>query len=188
MDIEDSNEVVRPLLGNDEVLTGVVKKPFLMEGKLFGAILSFAGRRETALLHRKQMTGNDRDERLANLNIGDEITVKIIVQGETPNRKTWATEVGLDDIHALEQILSAESRRASGRVVNTADYGVFVEILAGPAAGRKGLIHSKNMTRGRSTSLGAFTTFHPGRIVEVEVMDGRIDDKNVMRLDLAFVA
>ena len=58
-------------LRNHEFLIGKVSKPFIKGDKLLGAVLSFDGHSETALLHIRQMCGEKPAERLAELGVGD---------------------------------------------------------------------------------------------------------------------
>jgi len=107
MPVQSETEVMNSgdLLVDGDVLTGTVKKPFIQDGKLMGAVLSFDGKAETALLHRKQMIGVDRNRRLANLKLGDKLMVKLIVSGEHPTRKTWASEAEIDNEVIVEHLI-----------------------------------------------------------------------------------
>jgi len=173
------------ILEDGEILVGKVTKPFIQEGKLMGAILGFEGRSETALLHRKQMVGDDKSGRLANLKLGDALTVKLLVSGERPNRKTWASEVGIEDGTIVERLVAEMPKRVAGKVINSTDYGVFIELQSGIAAGRRGLVHAKNMCKGGTPSLSAFTSFVSGASLDVDVLGASIDSKGTMRIDLA---
>jgi len=190
MPVQSETEVMNSsdLLVDGDVLTGTVKKPFIQEGKLMGAVLSFDGKAETALLHRKQMIGADRNLRLANLKLGDKLMVKLIVSGEHPTRKTWASEAEIDNAVIVEHLMAQKSKTFTGQVVNAADYGVFVELSDGPGAGRRGLIHAKNMCKGGAASLSAFTSYTSGDLVKVDVLGARIDEKNLVRIDLGMAA
>jgi hypothetical protein len=172
------------LLINGEMLVGKVTKPFIQDGKLLGAVLSFEGRSETALLHRKQMVGAGKNTRLNNIKLGAEMPVRIIVSGENPQRKTWASELEIDNSFLVERIKAAPKVTTS-KVINATDYGVFVEVQEGAAAGRRGLIHAKNLgARNGPATLGAFTAFTPGSDLCVRLLDVYVDDKGVLRLDL----
>ncbi len=149
-----------------------------------GAVLSFEGKSETALLHRKQMVGSDKNGRLADMRLGDEVTVKMLVTGERPERKTWASEAGIEDSVIIERLLSLRPKGVTGKVVNATDYGVFIELQNGPGAGRRGLVHAKNMGNGRAASLSAFTSFLPGATVHVDVLGAEVDTKGTLRIDL----
>jgi ribosomal protein S1 len=190
MDTQSSTEAlnITDLLIDGEVLTGTIKKPFIQDGKLMGAVLSFDGKAETALLHRKQMIGANRDFRLANLKLGDQLTVKLLVSGEHPARKTWASEANVEDAVIVERLMLQKSKKFTGRVVNAADYGVFVELCDGPGAGRRGLVHAKNLCRSGAASLSAFTAFGPGALVKVDLLSAHIDEKNIVRIDLGMAA
>jgi|LakMenEpi03Aug12_release.lakeMendotaPanAssembly.Ray.scaffolds.fasta_scaffold765114_2 hypothetical protein len=173
------------LLVNGEMLIGKVTKPFIQDGKLMGAVLSFEGRSETALLHRKQMVGANKNTRLSNTQLGAEMLVRIIVSGEQPDRKVWASELTVDNEFLIERIKTAPKVMTS-TVINSTDYGVFVEVQEGPAAGRRGLIHAKNLgTRSGPVRLGAFTSYETGASVQVRLLNASVDGKGVLRLDLA---
>lgn len=174
------------LLQEGEVLIGKITKPFIQDGKLMGAVLRFEGKSETALLHRKQMLGKNPSNRLSSLQIGDEVLVKLSVSGEHPARKTWASESTLESSVVVENLSAKPARGLFGKVVNTTDYGVFIELQNGPAAGRLGLVHAKNMGNGRAVSLGAFTSYAPGAAVKVDVLGSELDTKGTLRIDLAF--
>jgi ribosomal protein S1 len=185
MDTQVSMIESTSLLVDGEILIGKIKKPFIQDGKLMGAVLSFDGKSETALLHRKQMVGSDKIGRLANMRLGDEVTVKLLVTGERPERKTWASEACIDDSVIIERLLSLRPKGVLGKVVNATDYGVFIELQDGPAAGRRGLVHAKNMGNGRAASLSAFTSYLPGAAVCVDVLGAQLDTKGTVRIDLA---
>lgn len=174
------------LLQDGEILVGKITKPFIQDGKLMGAILQFEGKSETALLHRKQMLGKDKNDRLANMRLGDELLIKMSVSGEHPARKTWASESSLEPEAIVERLSEKLPRGLSGKVVNTTDYGVFIELQNGPAAGRLGLVHAKNMGNGRAVSLSAFTSFASGDLVKVDVLGSELDTKGTLRIDLGF--
>jgi len=186
MNTEVTNEVARTFvpLNDGEVLTGTIKRPFINGGKLLGAILDFEGRSETALLHLKQMVGANKEERLSAMKLGEPVRVKLIVSGERPNRKTWASEIALAEDSIVDQVLAGERQNLAGRIINTTDYGVFVELLAGPGAGRRGLMHAKNFGGKSPASLRDFTMFTAGGSITVDVIDARVDHKGVLRIDL----
>jgi hypothetical protein len=175
-------------LVHGEVLAGVVDRPFIQDNKLLGAVLRFPGRKESALLHIKQMIGTDRDKRLSDLKLGQEVRVKLLVSGVHPNRKIWASELELTDDDVLARVLAGERKNVPGRVINTTNYGVFVQVLGGPGTGRRGLVHVKNLYGSSSGSLGDFTAFPPGSPVNVDIMDARMDNGGLLRMDLCMSA
>src|SRR5271156_2259474 len=85
-------------LRHGEFLTSRILEPYLDKGgKLAGAILGFDNRRETALLHIRQMTGDNAMNRLEELSIGDPLLVRLLVHTEGSKRSVWATEKGVAD-------------------------------------------------------------------------------------------
>ncbi len=73
MTTENNNAAVAvpSSLQNGLFLPGRLQKPFIKGDKLLGAVLSFEGHSETALLHIRQMSGEKPAERLAELGVGD---------------------------------------------------------------------------------------------------------------------
>jgi ribosomal protein S1 len=167
-----------------KVLAGLVDRPFIQSNKLLGAVLRFPGYKETALLHIKQMVGADREKRLSDLKLGEEVRVKLMVSGSHPNRKIWASELELSDDDVLTRLLASERKNVPGRVINTTNYGMFVQLLGGPASGKRGLVHVKNLFGSLKTSLAEYTAFSPGNPVNVDISDARIDNRGVLRIDL----
>jgi hypothetical protein len=175
-------------LKHGECLTGEVKKPFIKDSQLLGAVLSFEGRSETALLHLRQMSGDDSpSDRLAELAIGDPIKVRVMVVMEGDERKVWATEKGVEyqGIVDLLQSDRDQFRNVEGKVHGLTDFGVFVELLASPASGHRGLLRTTAPRNSGRLKLGAFVPFRVGAPVIVDVVEARIDDnaKLLLRVD-----
>lgn len=168
------------VLINGQTVFAKVLRPFLQSGKVMGVVLKIAGTHETALLHRKKVLGDHRDVRLASLTRGCEVTVKLEIFG-TP-RNIWASEIDVDVNLIANYLLSAPPKRVEGKVVNQAKYGVFVELQEGPAAGRKGLLHARNMKRCHKPLLPQ--QFKPGERVWVDVLGAKVDDEQTLRIDL----
>ena len=129
-----------------EVLTGYIKKPFIQKGQLLGAVLSFEGRLGTALLHIRQMNGEKPAERLAELEVGAPLLVRIMIQQEGSGRpQVWATEKGVEHSF-LVSIFEADKEKfqnLEGTVHSVTDFGIFIEINEGLAMGHRGLLRSR---------------------------------------------
>lgn len=162
-------------LVDGEVLVGKVLRSFTQGGKILGVILTFAGKAETALLNHKQMVGKDPKSRLANLAQGDELTVKIQV---TPEHKIWASETDVEVEYLAEILRAQKGTRILGKIVNQSKFGLFVELQTGLGAGRKALVHWKNMTTIHASP------FSPGANVWVDVLSAHVDAKGTLRIDL----
>ena len=133
-------------LKNGELRTGRVQKPFISGGKLLGAVLSFDGCAETALLHLRQMGGENPAERLSELGIGDSLLVRIMIQQEGTGRpQVWATEKGVEHSLLIDMFASDKEKFQclEGRVHGVTDFGLFIDILDGPAHGNRGLLRSR---------------------------------------------
>jgi predicted RNA-binding protein with RPS1 domain len=170
----------------NEVIVGKVLRPYIAREQLLGAILSFEGKSETALLHIKQVAG-DPTERLLNLKIGEEVRVKITIAIENGVRKVRASEKDLDTDQEIADKLNAlpDSSVLAASVVNVAPYGIFVS-LDDTFKNRKGLVHNKNMYSGSGMSLKSFGELVPGKEVFVRILGARLDDSGALRIDLAF--
>ncbi len=121
-------------LENGMLLTGRVQKPFIKGDKLLGAVLSFDGHSETALLHIRQMSGDKPAERLAELGLGDPLLVRIIIQQEGSGRpQVWATEKGVEHSFLVDMFEADKEKfhNLEGRVHGITDFGLFIEILDG---------------------------------------------------------
>ncbi|MDR3613861.1 MAG: hypothetical protein P4L53_09840, partial [Candidatus Obscuribacterales bacterium] len=176
---------------NNTILVGKVERPWISKGELLGAILSFEGKTETALLHIKQVAGDNPSDRLSNLNIGEELRVKVTIAMDGSVRKLRASEKELVSDQAIVDALNSLPGSAvhAARVVNVASYGVFIDLEEGPAKGKKGLVHNKNMYSGSGMSLKSFGELVPGKEVFVRLAgQARVDERGTLRIDLAFAA
>jgi predicted RNA-binding protein with RPS1 domain len=181
----NTNEQTTNLV-DGEILVGTVLRPFIDQGKLRGAILSFAGR-ETALLHVKQIVGAEPDKRLADLLLGEDVEVKIMIHGPAHARKVWASETALHGERTLVEQLNAAAEAGSifaGRIVNVAKFGVFVDLTEGFAAGQRGLIHNSNLYK-KGTGLSRLCqSLVPGSAVALKVLGAKVE-AGTLRIDLA---
>jgi hypothetical protein len=172
---------VLPGLSAGECLMGHIVKPYIKDDKLLGAILSFDGRSETALLHIRQMTGEKPAERLAELGVGDSLMVRIMIQQDVPGRRSvWATEKGVEHSLLIEMFdADKEKFRGIEGVVNgLTDFGIFIELLDSPAKGHRGLLRHGSMSQNGRVKLGAFVTYKPGDLVQCDMAEIRVDDSN----------
>ncbi|MDR3613802.1 MAG: S1 RNA-binding domain-containing protein [Candidatus Obscuribacterales bacterium] len=174
-------------LNDGEILTGAVLRPFIDQDKLRGAILSFPGKKETALLHVKQIQGGAPEARLSQLRLGDEVEVKIMIHGPAHARKIWASETALVGERSLVDELSsaAEAKTVfAGRVINVSKFGVFVDMLEGPAKGQRGLIHNSNLYQKGAGLAQICHSLTPNSDVSLQVLGAKVDAAGTLRIDL----
>ncbi len=180
-------------LVHGECLTGRVTKPYIKDDRLLGAVLSFDGRCETALLHLRQMTGDEPGKRLSALSIGDSLLVRIMVQKHGTRRKdVWATEKGIENQLLVESFQRDPNgfKNICGRVHSLTDFGLFIELLEGPAKGHRALLRSTDLAPGERLQLGAFVAQKVGHAVMCDLADARLDgsDKLLLRVNSARAA
>jgi ribosomal protein S1 len=158
------------------ILIGTVIRPFIDQNKLRGAILSFAGREETALLHIKQIKGEEPEKRLSGFRLGDEIEVKIIVNGPATAPKIWASEKALEPtlLQRLNAVIKSKCV-VTGRVVDVCDDGLFVDLIDGPIKGERGLIHNSNLYQKGAELASLCKMFQPNSEVFVQVLGATFD-------------
>lgn len=169
-------------LTDGEILVGRVKKPFIRDGKLLGAVLAFAGRTETALLHVRQMTGSNPSARLAALHVDESIIVRLIVKQETGRRKDiWATEIGIEPLHIVEAFSTGPEYFANlrGVVHSITDFGTFIEMVDGPARNHRGLLRHRNSGAAPAT-LGSCMEHQPGEAVLLDVAEARVEKSKLL--------
>lgn len=190
MTTENNSATATVSLVHGECLTGHVVKPYIKGDKLLGAVLSFDGRSETALLHIRQMSGEKPAERLADLGVGDPLLVRIMIQQEGSGRpQVWATEKGVEQSFLVDMFEAEKGKfqNLEGRVHGITDFGIFVEILEGAAKGHRGLLRSANISSSGRVKLGSFVTYRPGDFVSCDMAEMRTDDsgKLLIRLENA---
>jgi ribosomal protein S1 len=170
-----------------EILTGHVKKPFIKGDKLLGAVLSFDGYSETALLHIRQMSGEKPAERLADLGVGDPLLVRIMIQQEGAGRpQVWATEKGVEHSFLIDNFEADKEKfqNLEGTVHGVTDFGIFIE-LEGPLKGHRGLLRSSSMSsNGSRVKLGSFITYKPGDLVACDLAEIRVDNSSKLLIRL----
>ncbi|MDR3615530.1 MAG: hypothetical protein P4L53_18365 [Candidatus Obscuribacterales bacterium] len=175
-------------LVDGEILIGTVHRPFIDQDKLRGAILSFPGRKETALLHIKQIKGTEPEKRLASFRLGEEVEVKILVHGSAGAPKIWASEIALAaERSVLDELAAAAEAKTTfrGRTVNISKFGIFVDLMEGPAKGQRGLIHNSNLYQKGAGLGGLSQSLQPNNDVALHILGAKIDSAGTMRIDLA---
>ena len=189
MTTENNNAdvAVSTSLKNGMLLTGRVQKPFIKGDKLLGAILSFDGHSETALLHIRQMGGDKPAERLAELGVGDPLLVRIMIQQEGDGRpQVWATEKGVEHSFLVDKFEADKEQfhNLECRIHGVTDFGLFIDILDGQAKGHRGLLRSSSMSSNGRVKLGSFVTYKPGDFVSCDIAEIRVDDSSKLLIRL----
>jgi ribosomal protein S1 len=177
-----TTENVAALLSHNAVLQGVVAKPFIRGEQLVGAVLSFEGRADTALLHIKQMTGENPSDRLAALEVGDPLLVRIIIQEEGGRRSVWATEKGIEHQQIVD-LFAAEPEKfknIEATVQGLADFGVFVDLQSGPAKGCRALLRYSSLSSSGRARLGSFVAYKVGDNLRCDLAEARLDDNKLL--------
>lgn len=149
-------------LAEDATVTGVVKN--LTE---YGAFVDLGG--VDGLLHITDMAWKRVKHPSEIVNVGDEITVKVLKF----DRERTRVSLGLKQLGQDPWVAIAENHpvnsKLTGKVTNLTDYGCFVEILDGV----EGLVHVSEMDWTNKN-------IHPSKVVnvgdEVEVMVLEIDE------------
>lgn len=136
-------------LAEGAVVTGVIKN--LTD---YGAFVDLGG--IDGLLHVSDMAYGNVTHPSAIVQVGDEVTVKVLKFDPEKER----ISLGLKQLHPdpwvnIEERYPAQSR-VIGRVVSVTDYGAFVEVEPGV----EGLIHISEMTWSRRMK-------HPTKVVKV---------------------
>jgi small subunit ribosomal protein S1 len=104
------------------------------------------------------------------LNVGDEVTAKILKFDQEKNRVSWASSNWAKIRGLALPAVTRQGTRLFGKVTNLTDYGAFVEI----EQGIEGLVHVSEMDWTNKN-------VHPSKVVqlgdEVEVMILEIDEE-----------
>ena len=148
---ENSSRRATTLSGLEEgaVLTGVVKN--ITD---YGAFIDLGG--IDGLLHVSDISYGRINHPAEALNVGDEITVKVLKFDREKERISLGMkQVTPDPWSSVEERYPANSR-VIGRVVSITDYGAFVEL----EPGIEGLIHISEMTWSRRMK-------HPSKLMKV---------------------
>lgn len=131
------------------LVTGTVKS--LTE---YGAFVDLGG--IDGLLHVSDISYGRVGHPSEALNIGDEITVKVLKFDRAKERISLGLKQALPDPWQRAAERYAEGARVIGRVVSITDYGAFIELEPGV----EGLIHVSEMTWSRRLK-------HPSKVVKV---------------------
>jgi ribosomal protein S1 len=183
MNTSEANVSVQGPVVDGAILIGTVIRPFIDQNKLRGAILSFAGREETALLHIRQIKGEEPEKRLSGFCLGDEIKVKIIVNGPACAPKIWASEKALEPtlLERLNAVIKSKCV-VRGRVANVCKGGLFVDLIDGPIKGERGLIHNANLYQKGAELASLCKLLQPNSEVLVQVLGASF--ANALDIDL----
>ena len=159
---QDRDEVLANLVEGSEV-KGTVKN--LTD---YGAFVDLGG--VDGLLHITDMAWKRVKHPSAIVNVGDEITVKVLKFDKDRTRVSLGLkQLGQDPWTAIAQNHPVNSK-LTGKVTNLTDYGCFVEILEGV----EGLVHVSEMDWTNKN-------IHPSKVVSlgdtVEVMVLEIDEE-----------
>ena len=130
------------------MVTGVVKN--LTE---YGAFVDLGG--IDGLLHVSDMSYGRINHPSEVVNVGDEITVRVLKFDREKERVSLGLEELLPDPWQTRRGTLSGSSRVVGRVVSVTDYGAFVELEPGVEA----LIHISEMTWSRRMK-------HPSKVVK----------------------
>lgn len=136
------------LLQEGAVVTGVVKN--LTE---YGAFVDLGG--VDGLLHVSDMSWGRVNHPSEIVNVGDELTVKVLKFDPERGRVSLSLRELAPDPWETAAERYAPNSRAVGRVVSVTDYGAFVELEPGV----EGLIHISEMTWSRRMK-------HPSKVVK----------------------
>ncbi len=176
------------LLLDGEFITGHVSKPYIQNEKLLGAILTFPDRGETALLHVKQ--SDNPTDRLSELSLGDSVLVRIMVQqGGLGRRTVWASEKGVEHQLLVKEFETdpAKFKDMDGRVQGVSEFGVFVDLVDGPAKGQRALLKYSSLSSNGRIKLGTYVAFRVGEPVVCDLAEAKLDEssKLLLRLEAA---
>lgn len=177
-----SSESVPIKLQDGSLLLGRIVRPYISDEKLLGAVLEFEGHTETALLHIRQMTGDDPVGRLSEMSVGDTLLVRLSIQ-EGPIRSVRATEKGVELAKIVDTFKKEPTQFVGipGKIQGITKFGTFIE-LDGPVAGHRGLLRSTPPASGQRMKLGAFLNFKVGDEVTADVVEARLDDSGKLLL------
>lgn len=181
--MSNANEAAK-IVVDGEVLKGRVLRPYIKNDTLAGAVLSFDGYAETALLHIRQMTGSGVKTRLADMKVGDSLLVRLMVSDTDGKRKIWASENGIGHAQAVAAFDEQPEQFSNlrGVVFSLTKHGAFIEISEGPFAGQRGLLRPEP-SQG-NIRLGAYTKHRRGDLVTLDVAEARMsDDKLLLRVE-----
>lgn len=200
--IQDRDVVEGIICGTTEqsgtIVTGTVKEvrsDYVLVNITEGPAAGFIG-----LLHATKVTGASREERdakIASYSTGDEITAEAI---EVKPRKKGDLEISLslaasdqrDRVQAILDLAGSDSEAGAivkGVVTSRKDYGIFVKITEGPAAGRHALVHvSQAPGRNRDERDAYVAEVEINTEVEAEVIKAEVNGDGYINLGLSMTA
>lgn len=160
------------------------------ERKDFGVVLKFADG-ATALLHVTRMAGGSRsgqNRRHAALALGNEVEVEIVeIKRDGKRLKISASEAGLQVERVLAQVEPGTELKAT--VASATDFGLFVTIQEGQAAGLDGLVHVSELPGSSPDAReAALKAAKVGTEVSVEVLGISKDATGSLRFSLSLRA
>ncbi len=155
------------MLSEGAVVTGVVKN--LTD---YGAFVDLGG--IDGLLHVSDMSYGRVSHPSEVVNVGDEITVKVLKFDKERERISLGMkQLAPDPWESVQERYPLESR-VIGRVVSVTDYGAFVELESGV----EGLIHISEMTWSRRMKHPS-KVVKPGDQVEAVVLDVKPKERRI---------
>lgn len=180
------------------MVTGTVKEvrsDYVLVNVTEGIATGFIG-----LLHATKVSGSSREERdakIASYKPGDEITAEAI---EVKPRKKGDLEISLslaateqrDKVQSILALAGADGEAGetvTGTVVSKKDYGFFVKIANGPAAGRHALVHvSQAPGRNREERDAYVADIEIGTEVEAEVVKTDVNGDGYINIGLSMTS
>jgi len=154
-------------LGEGSVVTGTVKN--LTE---YGAFIDLGG--IDGLLHVSDMSHGRVTHPNEVVNVGDEITVKVLKFDKDKERISLGLKQLIPDPWESVNERYPMGAKVIGRVVSVTDYGAFIELEAGV----EGLIHISEMTWSRRMKHPS-KVVHVGDQVEAVVLEVKPKDRRV---------
>jgi small subunit ribosomal protein S1 len=154
-------------LGEGSIVTGTVKN--LTE---YGAFIDLGG--IDGLLHVSDMSHGRVTHPNEVVNVGDEITVKVLKFDKDKERISLGLKQLIPDPWESVNERYPMGEKVIGRVVSVTDYGAFIELEAGV----EGLIHISEMTWSRRMKHPS-KVVHVGDQVEAVVLEVKPKDRRV---------
>lgn len=176
-------------MANANVAVGDRFAATVAETKPYGVIVRLGDSGLTALLHVSRAAGGShgaRARRLANdLSVGATTEVEVVtVEREGKRTKVSVSEKSLQDARVVAELLPGTP--VQGQVVGKRDFGAFVRLLDGVAAGVEGLVHVSELPghkpEARDKALAALAV---GAKVNAEVLGVSQDEGGDLRVSLS---
>jgi ribosomal protein S1 len=179
-------------MANANVAIGDRFAATVTETKTYGVIVRLGDSGLTALLHVSRIAGGSRGaqaRRLAkDLTVGATTEVEVVaVDREGKRAKVSVSEKSLQDARVLAELTPGTAVR--GEVVGKREFGAFVRLHDGVAAGVEGLLHVSELAghnpEARDKALAALAV---GAQVNAEVLAVRQDESGDLRVSLSLRA